>query len=87
MNKDITTQVDFDNPDDELLPLTKCVCGQKFESWEFTISIYDKNPTTCPSCKRGLFFRQAIRVYEVLPNPRRRLAGALDPCLAKWSEQ
>ncbi len=62
---DVTDQVDFQNPDDELLPITKCVCGHKFNPWVFNISIYEDMPHVCPECGRGLIFKQAIRVYEV----------------------
>lgn len=63
---DVTELVDFDNPDDESLPMTKCVCGEKFPVWNWSISIYDDNPTHCPECGRKFFFRQAIRVYQVV---------------------
>lgn len=64
--KDVTDIVDFQNPDDELLPVTKCVCGFKFDSWEFTISIYKDDPYECPDCGAKLFFRNAVRVYQVI---------------------
>ncbi len=62
---DVTDQVDFRNPDDELLPVTKCVCGAEFNTWMFNISIYDDQPTKCPQCGRKFVFHQIIRVYEV----------------------
>lgn len=65
MKMDVTDQVDFGNSDDESLPLTKCVCGKKFEYWEFVLSIYEDSPNKCPNCGRKLFFRNSIRVYEV----------------------
>ena len=65
MNKDVTTQVDFQNNDDECLPLTKCVCGKTFEPWEHILSIYEDSPKECPNCGRKLFFRIGIRVFQV----------------------
>jgi len=67
MNRiDITDKVDFDNNDDEYLPLNKCVCGKEFPRWEFTLGIYDDMPTECPACHRKMFFRLGITVYEIV---------------------
>ena len=62
---DVTDQVSFQNPDDEALPLTRCVCGAAFRPWEQIVSIYDKNPWECPSCGAKLVFGNAVRVYQV----------------------
>jgi hypothetical protein len=51
MAKKVTRHVEYGLPDDEHLPITKCVCGAK---------IADK----CPECGRGLYFSIAITVYE-----------------------
>lgn len=65
-NLDVTSLVDFDNPDDEFLPMTACVCGANFPVWEFNISIYDDDSASeCPKCHRKFYFRQSIRVYQV----------------------
>lgn len=64
-DKDITKQVDFQLNDDEHLPITKCVCGVKFNPWDFIISIYHDTASGCPRCKRRLYFRTEITVYEV----------------------
>ena len=68
IDKDITDLVDFGLNDDECLPLTKCVCGQEFESWTFLISVYrDVHAASrCPNCKRRLYFRPQIRVFEIV---------------------
>jgi DNA-directed RNA polymerase subunit RPC12/RpoP len=66
--KDVTDQVDFENNDDEFLPLTKCVCGHRFHAWDFMLSIYDNDPHECPHCGAKLFFSNAIRVYEIIRN-------------------
>lgn len=62
----VTKKVDFDNNDDESLPVTKCACGAKFEAWKFIISIYDDDPKVCPVCGRKFYFRNGIQVYEVI---------------------
>lgn len=61
---DVTELVDFGGVDDELLPLTKCVCGAEFESWDFVISIYPESPRTCRTCGRELYFSNAIHIYQ-----------------------
>ena len=63
-DKDITSLVDFYGNDDECLPIIKCVCGQEFKAWTFNISIYRDTPTECPNCKRKLYFKMGIRVFE-----------------------
>lgn len=62
---DVTDKVDYTWPDDESLPITKCVCGAVFRAWEFPIHIYADHPMECPKCGRKLFYRQAIQVFEV----------------------
>lgn len=71
MNKrlDVTELVTFSSPDDDCLPITKCVCGTEFPIWQFTISIYDDNDAyQCPECKRKLWFSSSIHVYEIVEN-------------------
>ena len=63
--KDVTSQVDFHNNDDECLPITQCVCGEKFPAWSFVISIYEDTPKECPNCGAKLFFRLGIQVFQV----------------------
>lgn len=65
-DKDITNLVDFQNNDDEHLPLTKCACGHEFPAWEFMISIYRDDASKCPFCNRKMYFRLSIRVFEVI---------------------
>jgi len=62
----VTHLVDFYENDGECLPITKCVCGQMFEPWEFFISIYKDIAYACPTCGRKLYFRADITVYEVI---------------------
>lgn len=66
MNKDVTSQVEFEINDGEILPFTKCICGEEFSPWNFTISIYDDDPDVCPKCGRKYFFQLGIRVFEVV---------------------
>lgn len=63
---DITSQVKFGNSDDEFLPLTECACGEKFEAWDFILSIYRDTPKTCSKCGRKMYFSNSITVYEVV---------------------
>jgi DNA-directed RNA polymerase subunit RPC12/RpoP len=63
MAKDVTSLVDFQNPDDESLPITSCVCGASFEPWHFIISIYEDSPTKCPHCGVELWFRIGVKVF------------------------
>lgn len=60
---DVTKQVEFGTPDDELLPLTRCVCGQDFHLWDQSLSIYKDDCWQCPQCGRKLYFRNGIKVY------------------------
>ncbi len=62
----VTEQVSLGEPDGELAPLLRCVCGKEFEPWSRVISIYDDasaRPMEC--CGRRLIFRQSIAVYTV----------------------
>ena len=63
MDRDVTDQVDFGGVDGEYLPLTKCVCGARFEIWEHILDI-SHDGSACPFCGRSLYFRCSIRVYE-----------------------
>jgi len=63
---DITEDVEFTWPDDELLPITKCKCGEKFGLWDFFIGFYDEDPYVCPSCQRKLVFANNVHVYVVV---------------------
>ena len=69
MREDVTDQVEFGWNDDECMPITKCVCGSKFDMWNHIISIYEEDPYKCPECRVGLYFRSAIRVYKVTDGP------------------
>lgn len=62
---DITDQVEFIRNDNEMLPITKCICGHQFAPWDFFISIYPNMPDECPECGVKLFFGVRIRVYKI----------------------
>ena len=62
---DITDKVEIGILDNECLEIKKCACGKEFDEW---ISIYDEEAylTECPHCKRKMFFRNSVTVYEVV---------------------
>ena len=62
---DVTEFVEFENNDDEVLPITKCLCGTIFHPWKFIISIYPDWAKACPNCGRKFYFENAIRVFQV----------------------
>jgi len=66
--KNVTTLVTFGNSDDECLSITKCVCGNKFDPWDFIISIYDREDyiQECQECGAKLYFRNTIQVYQII---------------------
>jgi DNA-directed RNA polymerase subunit RPC12/RpoP len=66
MDKDITSQVKFGENDGECLPMTKCICGKEFDWWDFILSIYRDMASSCPSCKRKMYFRNRITIYEAI---------------------
>lgn len=64
--KDVTSGVDWGPADDENLPLTSCVCGAEWRTWDGPIlSIYPEDPTECPRCGRKFYFYNAIHVIEI----------------------
>ena len=73
MDKDITDAVQFLGNDGEYLPLTKCVCGEKFRAWDFVLEARKTHYHKCPNCKRRLYFRNSISVYEVVDDDNQPL--------------
>ncbi len=65
ISRDVTHLVSFSDNDGEDLPLTRCVCGKEFESWDFILSIYPDTAKECPACGRKLYFDYSITVYEI----------------------
>lgn len=63
---EVTEQVSVGEIDGEHLPLLKCVCGKKYESWDAVMSIYEfQDPWQCSECGRQLFFRFKVTVWQV----------------------
>lgn len=57
----------FELPDDESLPLTRCACGTVYPPWTMTISVYAHDPTEMPCCGRRVYWSSVITVHEVEP--------------------
>lgn len=68
---DITDKVKFENPDDESLPLTRCVCGKEFQPWGFILGVEKEEGWMhqCPNCKRFLFWELHVKVFEYTSHP------------------
>ena len=65
-SKDVTRLVEFSYPDEESLPITKCVCGARFDLWDFVIDAeWEKEKYSCPVCNTKLCWTQTITVYQV----------------------
>ena len=64
MDIDVTDKVDFGLNDEDLLPLYTCVCGQTFNSWDFILICESNEAAKCNNCKRELYFKLSIRIYE-----------------------
>ena len=63
-HKDVSDLCDWQNPDDESLPLTKCVCGATFTPWTVRLSVYADDPHVMSCCGRRLHFSNHVRIYE-----------------------
>lgn len=67
MIKDVSEGFLIGSVDDECLPVHKCICGARSEGWpDYVLSIYEDSPIECPGCHRKFFFRNAIRIFEVI---------------------
>ncbi len=65
MATDVTNQMKYEPvSDEELLSITQCVCGKEFKPWEFTVSVYRDNPSTCPHCGRTFTFSVKVTIYQ-----------------------
>jgi len=62
--KDVTASVKFGPGRDELLPLTKCVCGELFYPWDFVLDT-DNDSNACHKCGRRYYFKSVITVYTI----------------------
>ena len=64
-DRDVTNAVDCLNPDDESLPLVRCVCGSTHQRWTIQLGIDASDAEAMPCCGRRLYFRNHVRVFEV----------------------
>ena len=66
--EDVTDKMGFNiyDIDAEALPITRCLCGGRFQSWDFNISVYPDTPVACPKCGRKFYFIPSVRIYEVV---------------------
>jgi hypothetical protein len=60
---DVTEKVRWGNPDDELLPILKCVCGTPFKDWDRVIRRDVDDACPCPICGRILIW--SISIIEI----------------------
>lgn len=63
MKQDVTAKVEIGEVDGELVPITKCLCGAKFELWTQTLGIGAE--WECPKCRRRLGVDISVRVTEL----------------------
>lgn len=61
----VTEEVEFELNDDESLPVKKCICGQKYNPWDFIISFDEDEPSKCPKCGREFYFNIKIEVFLI----------------------
>lgn len=65
-DRDVSSEFMAGSVDDESLPITQCMCGEKFNGWaDFVLSIYREYATECPKCHRKFYFRNSIRIFQV----------------------
>jgi|ETNvirnome_6_100_1030635.scaffolds.fasta_scaffold75246_4 hypothetical protein len=69
---DVTHLVNFENPDDECLPLTSCICGKEFDAWEVVLSIYEDDAWEC-DCGAELYFESDIKVFNAAHQYTRKI--------------
>ena len=71
MDKDITKGVKHGYVDNGMMPLYECVCGKKFQSWDFILNEggagWGCRNAKCSGCGREMYFTHEIVVWEVVP--------------------
>jgi hypothetical protein len=60
---DVTSQVKRGWEDEEIVQITKCICGSERD---FTISIYKDDAHECPACERKFICQQTTKVLLVM---------------------
>jgi len=63
-SRKITSKVEFGLNDGCYLPISKCICGSEFWPDALYITMEEDGLKECPSCKRKLFFKLSIDIYE-----------------------
>jgi hypothetical protein len=66
--REVTAQVETGDPDGELVPLTRCLCGQTYEAWEQILAPYRDAPPM-PCCGARLCAAVTVRVYHLQEAP------------------
>lgn len=63
----VTQKVETGLNFNELLPLTRCVCGTPYVAWDFIVPMGPGNASAeCDHCKRRFYFTLTITVWEVI---------------------
>jgi len=61
---EVTARTETGDNDGELVPLTRCVCGQGYPPWKAILAPYrDAQPMPC--CGARLYAAVTVRVYQV----------------------
>ncbi len=72
MAKEVTDKVSFQTPEIDCLSLDSCICGKRFNCWEFTCPIHPVHPDerlhTYSNCGRSFYFSIDIKVFEIPQN-------------------
>jgi len=63
-NVEVTAQTETDDNDGELVPLTRCVCGQGDQLWE-AILAPDRDAQPMPCGGARLYASVSVRVYQI----------------------
>ena len=81
---DVTDKVSIGGYDEEIVSLTKCVCGATFHLWGwddgFLVSIYPESPYECPKCGRKITRQSSEEIAgKILEFPRNSKVMLLAP--------
>ncbi|MCP4990874.1 MAG: hypothetical protein GY928_33985 [Colwellia sp.] len=64
--EDVTHLVEVGQQGDEHITFLKCVCGAKYEHWDFLLSIYREDPNQCAKCFRWFYYTTDVKVFQVV---------------------
>ena len=62
---DITSKVSIGSIDGNKLSVARCVCGARFDFWDYVIGAHAESAKPCPACGRRLYFTVVLKIYEV----------------------